>query len=297
MANSTIRNILSLWIFVALVTLGVGLALFINKVNTAPSDSKASALAGASIELKLNQRSDVSEVNQSNFNIGDKLSFQVLISSFPKSSEQLDKLVLKLQYPKSNFDTSSDLFNIDTTKYQINSQNIDTTCVAISALYECKRVDISKINKLNFENGEVVANLNLITKALTTANSPILIFPSNIDDFNPNSYSYIANSTNLNDPLVFADSTNASKQIKVEDQCFGDYNRKKGVIGDVVDADDLSRFASKYNTRIQLTGADLELDLDNRGASKNVIDDADLKIFTENYGFTSCNRNKSDGLP
>ncbi|MFS8130577.1 MAG: hypothetical protein ACMG57_01220 [Candidatus Dojkabacteria bacterium] len=304
MSGNTVRNILSIWIFAALVVLGVGLALFINKINAAPEDSKASALAGATIELGIKGRDNVSQPNQLLFNIGDKVSFSVIIPTFPTTGAIHDTLVLKLQYPKANFDVPSDLFVYDSTKYLgltvATNPNDTTTCKPLSALYECRRIDITKLSKTTFVADEVVAEINLTAKALTTATTPIVvIFPKVVPTgvFPAASYSYVSNDVNQTDPLVFFTSPNANKLIKIEDQCYGDYNRLKGVSGEIVDPSDLSRFAGKYGGTVQLQGADQELDIDNRGASKNYINVSDLSIFASNYGTATCARNKSDGLP
>lgn len=300
MSGNTVRNILSIWIFAALVVLGVGLALFINKINTAPEDSKASALTTATIELGIKGRANVSEANQLLFNIGDNVSFSVILPTFPVGGTVKDTLVLHFQYPKASFEEPTALFTVDSSKYLgVIPPVLDATnCAPISALYTCKRIDITKLDNTNFLAGEIVATVTLKAKALTTASTPpVIVFPKAGTTFAAASYSYVSNKDNIQDPLVFGPSANANKLIKVEDQCFGDYNRVKGVSGEIVDPQDLSKFASKYGGTTQLQGSDQELDLDNRGASLNYINVSDLSIFAGNYGTAACARNKSEGLP
>lgn len=293
MKGKTVRNILSIWIFIALVVLGVGLALFINKFNSAPEDSKASALAGATIELQLKQRTSVSQDHQNLFNKGESVGFNVNLKTLPSGT--YNKLVLRVQYAKANFDPAVKLFNVNSNTY--NVLTTETSCTPIDANFDCKRVDIEKKTG-NFVPEEGVAEINLVTKSLTLlSNNNVLIFPKNSSDFNGSMYSYLINNSNIADPYIFDTSVEAQRYIRIEDQCFGDYNRIKGAAGDIVDSQDLARFMSLYNIKSPLQGADGELDIDNRGNSKNILDDADLAIFENNFGLTTCNRNKSDGLP
>lgn len=293
MSSNTVRNILSIWIFGALIALGVGLALFINKLNTAPEDSQASALAGATIELGVKQRSNVSIDNQLLFNVGDTVGFTVSLPTFPSNTGH-DTLVLRVQYAKANFEAPANLFVYDTTKFFAVSS---TLCTPINATYECRRMDFTKPSG-SAAQGEMVTDINLIAKTVTpVAGAPVLVFPATVAAFNPAMHSYIANSANTTDPLVFAVSPKANKNIRVEDQCYGDYNRLKGVSSEIVDPLDLSRFASKYGTPTQLQGADAELDIDPRGSSAQFLNASDLSVFASNYGVAACNRNRSDGLP
>lgn len=295
MSGNTVRNILSLWIFVALIALGVGLALFINKINTAPETSQASALAGATIELGIKGRDNVSQTNQLLFNIGEEVNFSVLIPTFPTDGSTHDTLVLKFQYPKANFDPVGNLFTVDGNKYLGVPVAVNTTtCAPISTLYDCRRIDITKLDKTSFVNGENVATVTLKAKALTlAATPPVIIFPKAGTVFTAASYSYVSNDVNQTDPLVFAASPNANKLIKVENQCLGDYNRLKGVSGEIVDPQDLSRFAGKYKAG-PLQGADKELDLDATGTSAGVLDQSDLSPFANNYGLATCTVAKSN---
>ncbi|MEO6729020.1 MAG: hypothetical protein ABIM99_03795 [Candidatus Dojkabacteria bacterium] len=298
MSGNTVRNVLSIWIFVALVGLGVGLALFINKINTAPEDSKASALAGATIELGIQARPNVSEANQLLFNVGDTIGFTVSLPTFPTDGNR-NTIILRVQYLKANLEAPSDLFTVDKTKYLGVPVDSPTSCVPLSAAYICRRMDISRLDGVNFTSGEVVANLKLTAKVITpAAGAKVEIFPATVAGFLPDSHSYISNKLNINDPLVFALSPKANKVIKIDDQCYGDYNRLTSTIsGEIVDPSDLSVFAQKYGGKTLLQGSDQELDIDTRGVSKDYIEGNDLRIFAQNYGLATCTLNRSDTLP
>jgi len=300
MSGNTVKNILSIWVFVALIGLGVGLALFISKVNSAPEDSQASPLATA-IELGIQNRPEVSVDNQTLFNVGDTIVFNVDLPTLPTTGGPYKTLVLRVQYIKANFTQPTKVFEYDSSKYQgLVVATTALNCKPIDATYTCLRLDLSnKAEGASFKAGETVAKVNLTASTITpAAGAKVIIYPASgaqtitsVKD----SYSYIINEANRDDIYVFASSATSVKTIKVENQCYGDYNRVKGQSSEIVDPLDLSRFASNYG--IPLTGANLELDIDDRDASKGIINLGDLEVFRTNYGQPTCLRNRSNGLP
>lgn len=295
MSNNLVKNLLSIWIFAALVALGIGLVLLVQNSSAAPEDSKAALATGTEITLGVKQRTGVSPNNQGRFNVNETANFSVTLSKIPENSNY-DTIILRVQYLKAVFDPAPTAFTINTNTYFAQQGGV---CTPASATYGCMRVDIQKLNG-KFAAGEVVADVSLLAKALTTTTTPanvVMVYPdTKITGATNDSYSYLRNPNNVTDPANFDTSAGAQVTVKVEDQCYGDYNRLLGASKEIVDPEDLSRFALNYGTAA-LAGLNIELDIDTRGSSANRLDVQDLSIFASNYGLTTCTRRKSQGLP
>jgi hypothetical protein len=304
MSSNTVKNILSLWIFAALVALGIGLVLLVQQMNAAPEDSKAAVLTATTIEVGVVPRTGVSASNLNLYNLNDTVKVRVKINNVP-TSPAYTTIVLKVQYAKGILDPAPDFYvNSDPSKYLANvvtngTVAVGTSCTPTSAAHNCARVDISRRTG-TLESGEVVAELSFVAKSLTTAATAannIRVYPDTVAGFIANQHSYLAN-PDTSVPDNFALSANAKTSITVEDQCYGDYDRKVWSSGEIVGPNDLGRFAQSYGLVAALTGDALELDIDTRtDATKGRLDLSDLSVFAGNYGLSTCNRKKSQGLP
>jgi hypothetical protein len=198
---------------------------------------------------------------------------------------------LRVQYQTAYFEAPSNLFVVDDGKFVVVSRN---TCTASTTGYSCNEITFSKKGTGYFDLNSIIAQINLTAKANTAANTASKIsiaLPTGVYAAGSESkYSHLQNPNDAAKADFFGASPSAESLIYVEDYCLGNYNRKNGIGGAIVDLADFSKFAELFGE--DLEGVNFWYDIVNT-PNPSILEGSDLSLFASNYGKTTCVKTKS----